>query len=90
MTTNVPSIQFTEKGVLIPSEADVLAGRQADINSAFGGGVNPGLNTPQGQIAQSGAAIIGNKNDQIAEIANQVNPDSVSYTHLTLPTICSV
>ncbi|WP_447876946.1 baseplate J/gp47 family protein [Serratia fonticola] len=75
MTTNVPSIQFTEHGVQLPSEADVLAGRQADINTAFGGGVNPGLNTPQGQIAQSDAAIIGNKNDQIAEVANQVNPD---------------
>ncbi|WP_048996451.1 baseplate J/gp47 family protein [Burkholderia multivorans] len=75
VSTNVPSVQFNTTGVVLPAEADILSGVQADINSAFGGGVNPALNTPQGQLAQSFAAIIGDKNNQIAEIANQVNPD---------------
>lgn len=74
-TTNVPAVEFTSAGVVIPAQSDVLTGVQADINAAFGGGVDPGLTTPQGQLAQSFAAIIGDKNAEIAEVANQVNPD---------------
>lgn len=73
--TNVPSVVFDATGVVLPAEADVLTGVQSDINQAFGGGVNPALNTPQGQLSQSLTAIIGDKNNQIAEVANQVNPD---------------
>lgn len=75
MTSAVPSIQFTQTGLVVPTEAEILAGVQADINSAFGGGLNPALETPQGQMASSQTAIIADKNAQIAEIANQVNPD---------------
>ncbi|WP_145536951.1 baseplate J/gp47 family protein [Yersinia alsatica] len=75
MTTNVPAIVFTDKGLTLPDEIAILAGRMADINTAFGGGVNQQLSTPQGQIAQSDTAIIGDKNNQIALMANQVNPD---------------
>lgn len=74
-STSVPAVQFTETGVVIPLESAILAGVQADIDTAFGGGVNPGLTTPQGQLAQSLTAIVGDKNSQIAEVANQVNPD---------------
>jgi hypothetical protein len=74
-TSSVPKVVFANTGVVLPAEADVLAGVQADINSAFGGGVNPALNTPQGQLASSLTAIIGDKNNQIAAITNQVNPD---------------
>ena len=74
MITNVPSITWTNGAPVLPAESDILAGVQADINAAFGGGVNPGLTTPQGQLAQTETAIIGNKNNQIAYIANQVNP----------------
>lgn len=73
-TSNVPKIQFTDAGVVLPSEADVLAGVQMDINAAFGGGVNPALETPQGQLATSQAAVIADKNAEIAYIANQVDP----------------
>lgn len=73
--TNVPSVVFGATGVVLPAEADVLTVVQSDINQAFGGGVNPALNTPQGQLSQSLTAIIGDKNNQIAEVANQVNPD---------------
>lgn len=73
-TTNVPQIQFTPQGLVIPPDADILAGRQEDINTAFGGGVNPQLSTPQGQIASSDAAIISDKNSEIALVCNQVDP----------------
>ena len=78
VTTSVPAVQFTAAGVQLPLESAILAGVQTDINSAFGGGVNPGLNTPQGQLAQSLTAIIGEKNDEIAAIANNVNPDTAA------------
>lgn len=76
--TNVPSISWVNGNPVLPAESDILAGVQADINTAFGGGVNPSLQTPQGQIAQSETAIIGDKNDQIAYLVNQFNPSLAS------------
>ena len=73
-TTSVPPIQWTPEGVILPTDAAILAGVQSDIDTAFGGGVNPGLTTPQGQIASSDAAIIADKNSSIAYVANQVDP----------------
>lgn len=78
MTTNVPNIQFTPTGLLLPQEAAVLAGVQADINEALGGGLNPALETPQGQLASSQSAIIADKNAVFAEYVNQINPDTAS------------
>ncbi|MBK3787238.1 hypothetical protein G3A43_44645 [Paraburkholderia aspalathi] len=62
----------------MPAESAILAGVRADINAAFGGGVNPGLTTPQGQIAQSLTTIIRDANGDILEVANQVDPDVAS------------
>jgi hypothetical protein len=70
----VPQIQFTPQGPIIPSDLDILAGAQIDINFAFGGGVNPALNTPQGQLASSWAAGVSDKNSEIALVVNQVDP----------------
>lgn len=74
-TTNVPPIAFTATGFVAPSEAAVLAGVQADIDQAFGGGLDPSLTTPQGQLATSTSAIIGNVNDTFVNMSNQFNPD---------------
>jgi len=78
VSTNVPQIQWSNGSPVLPSEQDILVGVQADINTAFGGGVNSGLTTPQGQIAQTETAIIGDKNSEIAYISNQVNPSMAS------------
>lgn len=75
MTTNVPDIQFLPTGIVLPQESDVLTGVLADMNQSFGGGMNLGLTTPQGQLAQSQTAIIGDKNNTIAYILNQINPN---------------
>ena len=72
--SSVPKIQFTPAGLVIPAETNVLAGVQADINAAFGGGLNPALETPQGQLASSQAAVIGDKNNEFALFVNQVDP----------------
>jgi len=74
MASSVPTIQWTAAGVVIPSESDVLTGVQEDIDGAFGGGLNPALETPQGQLASSEAAVISDKNAEIAYISNQVDP----------------
>lgn len=72
--SSVPKIQFTPAGLVLPAETDVLAGVQADINAAFGGGLNPSLETPQGQLASSQTAVIGDKNSEFAYFVNQVDP----------------
>ena len=77
-TTAVPPIQWTTAGVVLPTDAEILTGVQADIDNAFGGGLNPGLSTPQGQIASSETAIIAEKNSEIAYIVNQVDPQYAS------------
>lgn len=73
-SSSVPQLQFTAAGVVIPTEAEILAGAIADIDAAFGGGLNPALNTPQGQIASSITAAIGDKNAEIAYMVNQFDP----------------
>jgi uncharacterized phage protein gp47/JayE len=74
MSTSVPPIQWLATGVVLPTDAAILAGEQSDINNAFGGGVNPSLSTPQGQIASSNSAIISDKNSAIAYVVNQIDP----------------
>lgn len=78
MATNVPPVQFTPAGLLVPQESEVLAGVQSDFNDAFGGGLNPALETPQGQLISSTAAIVADANAVFAEFVNQVNPDTAS------------
>jgi len=74
--TAVPSIQFTDTGLVLPQESAILAGAQSDINAAFGNKLNPALNTPQGQIASSLSAIVSDNNDQFAKFVSQVDPDT--------------
>lgn len=76
--SSVPQIQFTDQGVIVPQEADILNGAQSDINSAFGGVLGPGLTTPQGQIASSETAVIADKDSQILYLANQFDPQYAS------------
>ena len=78
MATSVPQIAFTDQGVIVPQEADILAGTQADVNGAFGGVLGPGLTTPQGQVASSEAAIIADKDGQILFVSNQFDPQYAS------------
>lgn len=74
MSSAVPPIEFETTGVVLPTDAAILAGVQTDYDTAFGGGLNPALNTPQGQLASSTTAIISEKNSEIAYMVNQVDP----------------
>jgi hypothetical protein len=77
-TTSVPPIQFTPTGLVVPAESAVLAGVQADWNAAFGGNLNPALNTPQGQVESSQTDVIASMNSMFAYFVNQVNPDTAA------------
>lgn len=77
-TTNVPDITFTTTGVVLPAESSILAGEFADMQLAFGGGMSESLSSPQGQLAQSFSAIIGDKNNAIAEVVNNMDPNFAS------------
>lgn len=74
--TNVPPIVFDPAvGFVAPPEANVLSGVQADIDQAFGGGLDQSLETPQGQLATSMSASISNTNGSFVDMTNQMNPD---------------
>jgi hypothetical protein len=72
--TAVPSIQFTPTGVVLPTDTAILGGVQSDQQRAFGGNLSLTLTSPQGQLAQALTAIVSDKNSDIAEIVNQVDP----------------
>lgn len=74
MPTNVPPLQFTPEGIAIPEEKDIVEGVLEDFKNAFGPDMDTSLTTPQGQLATSIAAIIGDCNDRIAEMVNQFDP----------------
>lgn len=74
VSNSVPPIVIGPTGPVLPAESAILAGAQADINTAFGGGVNPDLRTPQGQLASTLTAAVGDKNNQFAEVVNNFDP----------------
>lgn len=75
ITTNVPPLVFGPQGYTSPSQQDILTGVQTDIDAAFGGGLNPDLSTPQGQLASSFAAVISEVYDTFIDLSNQTNPN---------------
>lgn len=74
----VPPIVFTPEGLEVPQESAILAAVLNDLNAAFGGGLNLALDTPQGQLASSLAAIIADAYAAIVELVNQMDPDTNS------------
>nr|WP_244463406.1 baseplate J/gp47 family protein [Acetobacter orleanensis] len=73
-TTSVPAPILNATGFIMPEEADMLTGVLADINAAFGNTLNTDLSTPQGQLAMSLTAILGDTYDQFLALANGVDP----------------
>lgn len=65
---------FGPTGFQAPDTATLLTGVQTDISNAFGGGLNPGLSTPQGQLATTLAAIIDDKNSSFLFYCSQTDP----------------
>ena len=86
MGTNVPPLQFGANGFEAVSDADILAGRLADFQDAFGTDLDTDLRTPQGQLATSDSAIISDANAQFLALANGVGTgvadDKVVYAYV--------
>lgn len=76
ITTAVPSITWLPTGLSLPLESNILAGVMADLSTSLGGNMSQSLSSPQGQWAQTLTGIIGYKNNDIAYIASQVDPDN--------------
>jgi len=74
MATNVPPIAFSDVGVTTPAESAIYTGVIEDLNAAFSTSFDTDAATPQGQIATSFAAIIGNIYDTFLDFVNQVDP----------------
>ncbi|MCI1323010.1 MAG: hypothetical protein LKG47_07240, partial [Acetobacter fabarum] len=73
-TTAVPAPTMTDAGFVAPAESDILAGILDDMNAAFGNVLNTDLSTPQGQLAMSLTAIVGDAYDQMLALFNGVDP----------------
>lgn len=75
MSSNVPAIQITPTGVIVPDSVTVRTGVLADENIAFGGAldiVTP--STPQAYLADQLTSNIGDVNAGIAYYVSQVDP----------------
>lgn len=78
-TTNVPLPEFTDAGLVVPTEPQILAGVLADYVSSFalsGKALNTELTTPQGQLAQSQAYMLSVLNARLAQVIANVDPDT--------------
>jgi hypothetical protein len=73
-TTAVPQPYYGPNGIVLPTEDAALAGVQADVNAALGGGINPQLTTPQGQLGTTWTANIGDSWAQLAWVVSQFDP----------------
>lgn len=74
-TTSVPTISFTANGFVVPAEADIVTGLQADWNAAFDGNLDFEIpSSPQSQLVVSQSAILGDMDDQLVLLFNSVDP----------------
>lgn len=72
--THVPVPTLGPNGYVAPTEAEILAGVMRDLNDAFGGNLNQSLATPQGQLATSTTAIVGDSYNLFLWFTQQVDP----------------
>jgi hypothetical protein len=73
-TTSVPQPTLGPVGYIAPTAPAILTGVQTDWTSAFGSGLNTSLETPQGQVMSSEAAIIADKDTQFLYLTSMMDP----------------
>lgn len=69
-----PDIQFTPEGLILPTEQEILDELFNIFDKCFNSKLNRNLETPQGQMVTALTAIIADKNNQIAWLANNLDP----------------
>ena len=70
----VPTIQITDAGILAPSSQEVIEGLWDMMKGAFGSDLNTSMATPQGQLVTSLAAMITDRDNQLIQMMNMVDP----------------
>lgn len=70
----VPQPSFGPNGFVAPAEADILVAVKEEWNAAFGNELDMADETPQGQLAVSQTAAIGNANDAFVFLSQQMDP----------------
>src|SRR6185312_11779123 len=70
----VPQPSFGPNGFVAPAEADILVAVKAEWNAAFDNKLNMADETPQGQLAVSQTAAVGNANDAFVFLSQQMDP----------------
>lgn len=70
----IPSIQFTEEGLIVPTREEITAGLWEVMRTAFGADLNADSRTPQGQLVTSLTAIIQDRDNASVELGNNFDP----------------
>lgn len=70
----IPKPTVTDKGIIAPSSEEVLQGLWTMFITAFGSDIAQVLNTPQGQISTSLTASFRDRDDQMIQLMNQLDP----------------
>lgn len=80
-TTAIPPPTFGATGFISPSDSQILAGAQADLQTAFGGALifnasdgSPVNATPQAQLASSTTALVSNTYAAFQYLSTQFDP----------------
>ena len=70
----IPPLQITDTGIIAPPTNEVIDGVWEMFKKAFGKDINTAMNTPQGQLVTSLAAIITDERNQMINLLNQFDP----------------
>ena len=70
----IPPLQITDTGIKAPPTNEVIDGVWEMFKNAFGKDINTAMNTPQGQLVTSLAAIITDERNQMINLLNQFDP----------------
>jgi hypothetical protein len=70
----IPKPTVTDKGIIAPPSEEVLQGLWAMFVAAFGPDIAQVLNTPQGQMSTSLTASFRDRDDQMVQLMNQIDP----------------
>lgn len=70
----IPSIEFTDNGLVVPTREAISAGLWTIMRSAFGSDLNEDDRTSQGQLVTSLTAIIQDRDNAFVELGNNFDP----------------
>lgn len=70
----IPSIEFTDNGLVVPTREAVTAGLWEIMRTAFGSDINENSVTPQGQLVTSLTAILQDRDNAFVELSNNMDP----------------